>query len=167
MSDEEFLKYVLKYGDIRPIEEAFEKYPVEEEEHKGRLDAYVAENSEGYNYQNSYLVGDIIYVKKYKYKNGREGTNHLFVIVGKNNLAVPLEYLGMLISSKIEKIKYKENKFLSSDNKNNLNVDSIVKTDVIYRIEEKNISCKIGKVDNDKIEEYKASYSDVIKRNKK
>ncbi len=36
MSNEEFLKYILKYRDIRPIEEAFEEFPVEEEEHKGK-----------------------------------------------------------------------------------------------------------------------------------
>lgn len=164
MSNEEFLKYILKYGDIRPIEEAFEKFPVEEEEHKGRIDTYVAETLEEYNYKDNYLIGDIIYVKKYKYENGKDGKNHLFVIVGENNLAVPLEYLGMLISSKVEKAKYKENKFLPIDDENNLNSDSIVKTDVIYKIEQKNISCKIGRVDNNKLEEYKTSHLEVIKK---
>lgn len=162
MSNEEFLKYILKYGDIRPVEEAFEKFPVEEEEHKGRIDAYVAENKEEYNYRNDYKIGDIVYVRKYKYKNGNNGKNHLFVIVAENNLAIPIEYFGMLISSKIEKVKYEENKFLPKDDKNNLNLDSIVKTDIIYKIEHKNISYKIGKIDNDRIEEYKASHIEII-----
>lgn len=166
MSNEEFLKYILKYGDIRPIEEAFEKFPVEEEEHKGKIESYIAveEENEKYFYGPSYDIGDIVYVKRYKYENGKEGKNHLFVIIGENNLAVPIEYLGMLISSKIEKTKYKENKFLPSDNENNLNLDSIVKTDVIYKGEQKNIACKIGKIDDDKIKEYKASHIEVIKK---
>ena len=49
----------------------------------------------------------------------------------------------MLISSKIEKLKYKFNKYIKKDNKNNLKTDSIVKTDVIYKIFTKNILLKI------------------------
>lgn len=49
MSNEEFLKYILKYGDIRPIEEAFENFPVEEEEHKGKIESYIAAAEENEN----------------------------------------------------------------------------------------------------------------------
>lgn len=64
----------------------------------------------------------------------------------------------MLISSKIDKIKYETNKLLEKDNKNNLKVNSIVKTDVIYKILNEQILFKIGQVDIDKVEEYKKSF---------
>ena len=64
----------------------------------------------------------------------------------------------MLISSNIEKVKYKANKMLKKDNNNKLKVDSIVKTDMIYRILDKQILFKIGEVDRDKVEEYKKSF---------
>jgi len=41
MCNDEFLKEVLKYGKIKPLEEAFKEFPVEEEEHKGKIDAYL------------------------------------------------------------------------------------------------------------------------------
>ena len=45
-----------------------------------------------------------------------------------------------------------------SDNKNKLKVDSIVKTDVIYKILDKQILFKIGEVDIEKVREYKKSF---------
>ena len=89
----------------------------------------------------------------------------MFVIINQNNnIAVPIEYLGMIISSKIEKVKYQSNILLPKDNKNNLETDSILKTDVLYMIESKEIVMKIGKVDDDKIEEYKETYLKIIKK---
>lgn len=163
MENKEFVEYIKKYGDVRPVREAFEKCPVKEEEHKGKLESYlqVAEDKEIYNIK--YKIGDIVYVKNYMYENGKKGENHLFVIIGENNLAVSIEYFGMLISSKIHKQKYKENKLLLKDNENKLNVDSIVKTDVVYKIENEEIVFKIGQVDNLKIEEYKESYFEILK----
>lgn len=167
MSNDEFLKEVLKYGKIRPVEDAFKEFPVEEEIHKGKIDSYigVAEESEKYNTSFKYEVGDIVFVKKYKYEDGTEGKNHLFVIINQNNnIAVPIEYLGMIISSKIEKVKYQGNILLAKDNKNNLEMDSIVKANVLYTIETKEIVMKIGRVDDDKIEEYKETYLKIIKK---
>ena len=37
MDNKEFVEYIKKYGDIRPVQEVFKEYPVEEEEHKGKL----------------------------------------------------------------------------------------------------------------------------------
>ena len=37
----EFLEYVLKSGRIRPVEDAFIEYPVEEENHKGNAYYYL------------------------------------------------------------------------------------------------------------------------------
>lgn len=153
----DFLKFAKEKGKIREVEEAFKEFPVEEEWHKGKIEnlLYVKEDDEIYNIYN---IGDIVFVNNYKYQDGKEGKNHLFVIIERNNIAVPIENFGMLISSNIEKIKYKSNKMLAKDNKNNLKKDSIVKTDVIYKISNKQILFKIGEVDIDKVEEYKKSF---------
>ena len=99
-----------------------------------------------------------MFVSKYKYADGSEGNNHLFVIIEKNNLAVPIEYFGMIISSQLQKAKYKTNAILIKDNNNHLKSDSIVKMDVIYRISNEQIRFKIGTVEMEKIEEYKEKY---------
>ena len=90
----------------------------------------------------------------------KNGQNHFFVIVEQNNIAVPIENFGMLISSKIEKLKYKSNMELKRDKMNNLDRDSIVKTDVLYRIHNDQILFKIGEVTPNKIEEYKKYYTE-------
>lgn len=151
----DFLKFALNSGRVKDVEEAFKEYPPEEEWHKGKIENVLKEESEEYNL---YKVGDIVFVKKYKYIDGTEGKNHFFIIVEQNNIAVPIENFGMLISSKIEKLKYKSNRELKKDDINNLNVDSIVKTDVIYRIHNDQILFKIGEVSLEKIEEYKKYY---------
>lgn len=157
MSD--FLKYAKEKGKIRDVSEAFEECPVEEEWHKGKIESlsYLQEKTENYNI---YQIGDIVFVESYKYEDGTEGRNHFFVIIEQNNIAVPIENFGMLISSKIEKAKYERNKLLEKDNKNNLKMDSIVKTDVVYRILNNQILFKIGTVDIEKIEEYKRSFKE-------
>lgn len=152
----EFLKNAIKKGKVRPLEEAFELYPTEEEEHKGKLESYLNEESTPYYLYN---VGDIVFVNNYRYKDGREGTNHLFVIIEENNYAVPIEYLGMLISSKLEKLKYSENMLLKKDEQNRLHRDSIVKTDEIYQIKIENIMFKIGTINRETIEEYKENFN--------
>ena len=93
------------------------------------------------------------------------GKDHLFVIIDQDNTAVPIENFGMLISSNLEKLKFNSNKLLKKDNINNLHKDSIVKTDVIYKISNEQILFKIGKVDNEKIEEYKKSFYNNLKSN--
>lgn len=69
----------------------------------------------------------------------------------------------MLISSKLEKLKYDTNVLLEKDTNNNLKVDSLVKIDKIYRILNNQILFKIGKVDMDKVEEYKKSFMILIR----
>ena len=66
----------------------------------------------------------------------------------------------MLISSRIEKLKYKSNLELKRDKINNLKKDSIVKIDNIYKIDSKQILFKVGKVSFDKIEEYKKAFKE-------
>ena len=67
----------------------------------------------------------------------------------------------MLISSKTYKLKYKTTEFLKRNSVNNLNKDSIIKLDEIYLIKESAINFKIGKVDEEKIEEYKRRYLQI------
>lgn len=68
----------------------------------------------------------------------------------------------MLISSNLNKLKFKGNILIEKDSENRLHKDSLVKTDVIYKILNEQILFKIGKVDEVKIEEYKKSFNDCI-----
>ena len=156
----DFMKFAYENNRVKDVEEAFKDYPVEEEFHKGKIENVLNEDTVSYNY---YSIGDIVFVKEYKYENGKEGNNHLFVIIDQNNLAVPIENFGMLISSQVDKLRYESNKLLKKDEINGLNKDSIVKTDVIYKIDATQILFKIGKVDEEKIEEYKESFYKIIK----
>ncbi len=155
----EFIKNAYRHNKVRDLKEAFEEYPVEEEWHEGKVENVVMDSTEKYNY---YTIGDIVFVNEYKYETGAMGKNHLFVIIDQNNLAVPIENFGMLISSNIEKIKYKENILLERNKENGLHKDSIVKTDVVYKILNEQILFKIGKVDEGKVEEYKKSFNDNL-----
>jgi len=156
----DFLKTAYEYGRVKDLKDAFEEYPVDEEWHKGKLENVLNESSESYNL---YAIGDIVFVKEYTYLDGKIGNNHFFVIIDKDNTAVPIENFGMLISSNLDKLKFKTNKLLQKDEINNLHKDSIVKTDVIYKILNEQIIFKIGKVDNEKIEEFKKSFYENLK----
>ena len=153
----DFLEVAKKSGRIRDVKEAFIEYPVENEWHKGKI-ANILELNDNNEEYFIYKIGDIVFVNDYRYDNEAKGNNHLFVIIEQNNLAVPIENFGMLISSNLEKLKYKSNKFINKDNKNGLHKNSIVKTDVIYKISNEQILFKIGEVDIDKVEEYKKSF---------
>ena len=157
-----FLKTAYKYGRVKDLEEAFKEFPVEEEWHEGKIENVLNEDGEVYSI---YEIGDIVFVKEYTYSDGKMGSNHFFVIIDQNNTAVPIENFGMLISSNLEKLKFKANILLEKNNVNNLHKDSIVKTDVVYKILNEQILFKIGKVDDEKIEEYKKSFYDTLKEN--
>ena len=156
----DFLKIAYEHGKIKELRDAFEEFPVEEEWHKGKVENVLNEDSEIYSI---YEIGDIVFVKEYTYSNGKSGNNHFFVIIDQNNTAVPIENFGMLISSNIEKLKFNANILLEKDNVNNLHKDSIVKTDVVYKILNEQILFKIGKVDSEKINQYKQSFYDTLK----
>ena len=158
----EFLKLAYKYNKVRDVSEAFEKYPVEEEWHKGKVENVLREKEIQYSI---YDIGDIVFVNKYVYSNGQKGKNHFFVIIDQNNIAVPIENFGMLISSKLYKLKYPENKLIKKNETNGLDRDSIVKTDEIYKILDSQILFKIGCVEMKNIEEYKEAFYNMIKKN--
>ena len=151
----EFLKIAYEKGKVKDSKEAFKEYPVENEWHKGNIELVLNEDLEEYNI---YSIGDIVFVKEFTYKNGENGNNHLFVIVDQNNLVVPIENFGMLISSQLNKLKYDKNKPLNKDESNGLKKDSLVKTDVIYKIDSSQILFKIGQVDIEKVNEYKKAF---------
>ena len=147
----EFLEKLKKSGRVKDISEAFKEFPAEEEWHKGDPNSFLFEETEKYG---EYEIGDIVFVKEYQYSNGFKGTNHLFVIIEKDNYAVPIEYFSMLISSHTEKLKFSSNKLLIKNQLNNLHKNSIVKTDEIYKIKSENILFKIGRVEKETVEEY-------------
>lgn len=151
INNHDFIEKLKKSGRIKDASEAFEEFPVEEEWHKGDINNFLREDIEEYD---EYTIGDIVFVEKYKYSDGKIGKRHLFVIVEKDNYAVPIEYFAMLISSHLEKLKFSENKLLLKDDLNNLKRDSIVKTDVIYKIKNDNIKYKIGRIKRSVVEEY-------------
>lgn len=77
------------------------------------------------------------------------------MIIDDDNISVPLDYFGFLISSKVNKLKYNSNVLLEKDFLNNLSKDSIVKTDYVYKISSDNILFKIGSVDENNVLRYK------------
>ena len=159
----DFLKFAYKCGKVEDIQNAFEEFPVEAEIHQGKIENLLTVSEEGEQYS-TYEIGDIVFVKRYSYQNGKEGNNHLFVIIDQNNIAVPIENFGMLISSKIHKLKYSANKLIEKNQSNGLHTDSIVKTDVIYKIFNNQILFKIGTVEKENLEKYKESFIEINKK---
>ena len=149
--DKDLLEKLKKQGKIKELDEAFEEFPPEEEWHKGDINSFINKEKEKYS---EYDVGDIVFVEKYTYKNGKIGRKHLFVIIEKDNYAVPIEYFAMLISSHLEKLKFNMNKLLLKDELNNLERNSIIKTDEIYKITNENIIFKVGEVTQKTVQEY-------------
>ena len=151
MENKELIEKLKKIGKVKDLNEAFKEFPVEEEWHKGNIDNFVKEETEIYG---EYNIGDIVFVDKYSYSDGKIGKRHLFIIIEKDNYAVPIEYFAMIISSHLEKLKYNSNMLLLKDNLNKLHRNSIVKTDVIYKIKNENIKYKVGMVEKSVVEEY-------------
>ena len=110
------------------IEEAKKKgliknYSDYAESKNGKQESMVKEEEEYYmeleerKKMKKYNIGDIVFVSKYKYKNGENGTRHSFVIIDDSN-AVEIDYFGFLISSQLNKSKYKYNHILKKNSVN-------------------------------------------------
>ena len=115
----------------------------------------------------NYEVGDIVFVSKYTYEDGKKGNNHLFVIINsETSEMVEVEYFGMIVSSHREKGKdvspFIFNEPLDKSNKNGLKDDSIVKCDQVYSIPPKNIQFKIGQVDIDDYLRFMDAYNEFL-----
>lgn len=146
------IERLRKEGKLKTLDDAFKEYPSEDY----LEDFYVCEKPVS---KSKYVVGDIVYVRKYKYEDGKEDMNHLFVVIDAPNMLMPLEYACILISSQVQKLKYKTNMFIPKSYTNGLLKNSIVKTDVIYDISIDNVVGKIGKLDITQIEEILEKYA--------
>ena len=153
MYNSDFIKKAYEMGKVKDLSEAFKDYPPEEEWHHGDAIGLIGESK--VEYLTKYSIGDIIYVKEFLFPNGSIETDHLFVIVEDDNICVPLDYFGFIISSRLNKLKYDSNVLLEKDSLNNLSKDSIVKTDCLYKISSDNILFKIGRVSECNVLKYK------------
>ena len=151
-----FLEYALKNKIIKNLEDA----NIEDEIFINEYIDFILEQGEKYN---NYVIGDLVFVKKYKYQNGQNGSFHIFLIVDIKLINSSVVYLGMILSSKIDKIRFKYNELILKNEENNLKKDSIIKTDAIYKIFTKNILLKIGNIDKTKVEIYKSNIINNIK----
>lgn len=163
----DFLKIAYQHHKVRDLSEAFKEFPVEEEWHKGKVENVLSTLREDEEpYEINYEIGDIVFIKLYTYSNEKAGNNHLFVLIDQDNTAVPIENFGMLISSNLDKLKFASNELLRKDETNHLNKNSLVKTDVIYKILNEQIEFKIGKVEIEQVEQYKKSFYEAITNDK-
>ena len=154
----DFIKWAKENNKIKSVEEAFKEFPTEQEEHNKKEYQIETETyyiNECHSNYDEYKVGDIVFVYDFKYPNKTNGNNHMFVIIDENKWIIPFEYFGLLISSNLEKLKYKQNVLLKKDNKNKLHKDSHVKTDYIYLLTEDIIAYKMGEVSHVQIEYFK------------
>ena len=147
---------VKKYSDCCK-EEPYENMALSEEEEK-----YYIKNNEKEKIK-KFKIGDIVFVSKYEYKNGISGKNHSFVIID-DGQAVDINYFGFLLSSNVDKIKYKYNEMLHKNNMNKLYKDSIVKCDDLIEINEREIKFKIGTVTEEDIERFIEKYFEYLER---
>lgn len=147
--DYQFIDIAKKQGKVKHLASLKKQYS---ESIVYYLNNFISEENSQYN---NYKIGDIVFVSQYRYTNGSTGNNHMFLIVDYQETHKKIHYYGMLISSKLQKLSYKSNKPILKDNKNNLKENSIIKTDVIYKIFTKNILLKIGNIDKTKVDIYK------------
>lgn len=152
----DFIKKAYSMGRVKNSSEAFKDYPPLEECHHGDAIGLIGESK--VEYLAKYSIGDIVYVKEFLFPSGSIGYNHLFVIVEEDNKAVPLDYFGFIISSRLNKLKYGSNILLKKDSLNSLSKDSIVKTDYLYDISSDNILFKIGSVSESNVLKYKEMF---------
>ena len=156
----DFIKWAKENNKIKSVEEAFKEFPSEKEEHNKKENNYKLDNeiytiNECQLKYGEYNVGDIVFVYDFKYPSKTSENNHMFVIIDENKWIVPFEYFGLLISSNLEKLKYKQNVLLKKDDNNKLHKNSHVKTDYIYLLTEDMIAYKMGKVSQEQVEYFK------------
>ena len=163
MSD--FIKKAFENNRVKNIDEAFKEYPPGDEWHHGEIEYFI--NDTNFYYGDKCKIGDIVFAREYNYSDGTKGHNHLFVIIDSNYQAVPIEYFGMLISSKLNKLRYDSNVLLLKDYKNKLNKNSIVKVDEIYKLLQEQIVFKLGYIDITKVLEYKNLFNKISDKEKR
>ncbi len=114
-----------------------------------------------------YEIGDIIWAAKFEDKEQNLVDHHFFVVVNDDGELIPAEYFGFVISSNLSKSKecskYKYNEPLKKDNTNNLDYDSIVKCDQLFKIPKKTISYKLGSVNVEDMIRFLKAYDEYLK----
>ena len=118
-----------------------------------------------------YEIGDIVLVDSYNYPNGTEGKYHCFVIMSIINneiTVIPLEYLGFIISSHVEKNNdinknYPYNEPINPNKTNNLLKKSHVKCDVLISVNPRNVIMKLGNVETEQYEKFIKLYEESLK----
>ena len=114
-----------------------------------------AVKSDDYNYITGYKIDESLkFLNKCQEKNIKMWIRQVIVQKINDNEKNILE---------LKKLKYKSNKLLEKNSKNNLIKNSLVKCDAIYVVKEDSIVGKIGKVDIELIEKYKQIYNNIIK----
>lgn len=83
----DFKKTAYKYGRVKDLKDAFKEHSVDEEWHKGNAENWLKEQEEIYCAK--YEIVDIVFVREYVYPNGKMGKGCLFVIIDRDNTAVP------------------------------------------------------------------------------
>jgi mRNA-degrading endonuclease toxin of MazEF toxin-antitoxin module len=110
---------------------------------------------------NNLEIGDIVFVKEYRYKSGQIGHNHLFVIISEEE-AIEISYFGFLISSNIDKAKYPYNEKINKNEENKLQRDSVVKCDDLIKVSTKQIHFKIGRVTDEELKRFLNTYEKYL-----
>ena len=157
------IKELIEKSKEKGIIKTYEEFLETEEAKKYSL---VQEEVEYYtsNYDKKlkkYKIGDIVFVSKYKYKNGKDGKNHSFVIIDAEQ-AIDINYFGFLLSSQIKKVNFSFNELLNKNEFNRLKKDSIVKCDDLITILEEDIKFKIGEVTEEELERFINAYDKYL-----
>ena len=105
-----FIERAKESGRVRPISEAF-KEEIDEEDNFYKIEDIYYSVKET-TVQREYKIGDVVFIENYQYKDMKEGHNHLFVVIDKDNIAIPLNYFCMIISSNIKKITISRKYFI-------------------------------------------------------
>lgn len=113
-----------------------------------------------------YEIGDIIWVAEFEDVDKKVVDHHYFVVVDDDGSLVPADYFGFVISSNTrkskERSKFKYNEPIKKDDKNKLDVDSIVKCDQVFTIPKKTISYKLGSVDVEDMLRFLKAYKEFL-----
>src|SRR5574344_2273395 len=109
-----------------------------------------------------YELGDIVWVREFEDNNVKSINYHSFVVIDDDGKAVPVDYFGFIVSSKINKSKecspFKYNEPINKNRGNKLKTDSIVKCDQVYNLPKKCIEYRIGHADSEDLIRFLDAY---------
>ena len=119
----------------------------------------------------NYEIGDIVMVDNYKYPDGRKGEYHFVVIMFITDdeiTAIPIEYLGFVVSSRSDKnndinANFPYNEPIEPDTINNLPKKSHVKCDELVSINPRNIIMKLGQITTTNYTRFMELYEESLK----